>query len=266
MIDPRAFDAVAAGYDADFTARRLGRWLRDAVWERLDAAFRPGERVLELGCGTGEDALHLARRGLSVTATDVSPGMLGVASAKARAAGLEGRICFRQLDAGRLGDSADPALAGPFAGAYSNFGALNCLPSRRALGRALAGRIGPGGTLALVVMGPLCPWEVAWHLAHGELNTARRRWRAGVTAHVGDGRTLRVWYPSPRALRAELAPDWRLIDLAGVGALLPPTQLSHLAERWPRAFATLALLERRFRRSRPWTWLNDHYLAVFERR
>lgn len=266
MIDPQAFDAVAAGYDAEFTERRLGRWLRAAVWERLEAAFRPGGRVLELGCGTGEDALRLARRGLRVTATDVSPGMLEVAAAKAAAAGLDGRICFRQLDAGRLGAAADPALAGPFAGAYSNFGALNCLPSRRDLGRALAARIAPGGLLALVIMGPLCPWESAWHLAHGELNTARRRWRSGVVAHVGDGRTLRVWYPSPRTLRAELAPDWRQIDLAGLGALLPPTQLAHLAERWPRSFATLALLERRFRRSWPWTWLNDHYLAVFERR
>jgi len=266
VIDQQAFDAVAAGYDADFTERRLGRWLRAAVWERLDGAFRPGERVLELGCGTGEDALRLARRGLRVTATDVSPGMLAVAKAKAEAAGLEGRIRFLRLDAGRLEGAGDPALDGPFAGAYSNFGALNCLPSRRELGRALAARIRPGGILALVIMGPLCPWETAWHLAHGELNTARRRWRPGVTAHVGDGRTLRVWYPSPRALRAELAPDWRMLDLAGVGALLPPTQLAHLAERWPRSFATLALLERRFRRAWPWTWLNDHYLAVFERR
>ena len=266
MSDPQAFDAVAAEYDAVFTERRLGRWLRAAVAELLAATFQPGDHVLELGCGTGEDALAQARRGLRVTATDVSPGMLEVARAKATAAGLEGRISFRQLDAGRLGEAADPALAGPFAGAYSNFGALNCLPERRGLGRALAERIRPGGVLALVVMGPLCPWEVAWHLAHGELNTARRRWRSGVTAHVGDGRTLRVWYPSPRRLRAELAADWRLVDLAGVGALLPPTQLAHLAERWPRAFATLALLERRFRRSWPWTWLNDHYLAVFERR
>ncbi len=266
MSDPQAFDAVAAEYDAAFTHRRLGRWLREAVWERLGAAFQPGDHVLELGCGTGADALRLAGRGLCVTATDVAPGMLAVAAAKAAAAGQAGRIGFRQLDAGRLAESADPALDGPFAGAYSNFGALNCLADRRDLGGALARRVGPGGHLVLVLMGPLCPWEVAWHLAHGELNTARRRWRSGVSAHVGDGRTVQVWYPSPRTLRAELAPAWRMVELAGVGALLPPTQLAHLAERWPQSFATLALLERRFRHAWPWTWLNDHYLAVFERR
>jgi SAM-dependent methyltransferase len=266
VSDPQAFDAVAAEYDATFTSRRLGRWLRDAVWERLAAAFQPGDHVLELGCGTGEDAIWLARRGLRVTATDVSPGMLAVARAKAAASGLGERLRWLPLDAGTLGRASDPQLAGPFAGAYSSFGALNCLPERRRLAAALAERVGPGGRLVLVMMGPLCPWEVAWHLAHGELNTARRRWRSGVVAHVGDGRTVQVWYPSPRTLRAELAPDWRLVDLAGVGALLPPTQLAHLAERWPRPFTTLALLERRFRRAWPWTWLNDHYLAVFERR
>ncbi|HEY1015278.1 MAG TPA: methyltransferase domain-containing protein, partial [Herpetosiphonaceae bacterium] len=92
MEDATAFDTVAERYDGDFTSRRLGGWLRAAVWRRLGAAFRPGDRALELGCGTGEDALWLARRGVAVTATDVSPGMLRVAAAKARAAGLADRI------------------------------------------------------------------------------------------------------------------------------------------------------------------------------
>lgn len=263
MEQPAAFDTVAERYDSDFTRRRLGVWLRAAVWERLGAAFGPGDRVLELGCGTGEDALWLARRGAAVTATDVSPAMLRVAEAKARAAGLAGRMRFLALDAGRL--DQHPDAPAELDGAWSNFGALNCLPERRSLALALARRVRPGGKLVLVVMGPLCPWESAWHLAHGELRAASRRWRAGAPAHVGEGRTVRVWYPSPRRLRAEFARHWRCLETAGVGALLPPTQLAHLAERWPGAGATLALLERRFAASPPWTWLNDHYLCVFER-
>jgi len=54
------FDAVASGYDAAFTERTLGRMLRAAVRERLP--FAAGDRVLELGCGTGEDAIWLDRK------------------------------------------------------------------------------------------------------------------------------------------------------------------------------------------------------------
>jgi hypothetical protein len=151
-------------------------------------------------------------------------------------------------------------------GAFSNFGALNCLPDRRPVAEALADWVRPGGRVVLVVMGPLCPWEVAWHLLHGEARTAFRRLQPGVEAHVGMGATVRVWYPSPRRLRTEFAPYFRHLETVGIGALLPPPYLDHLVERWPRMFETLALLDRRLERMFPWTWLNDHYLAVFERR
>jgi SAM-dependent methyltransferase len=269
------FDAAAADYDAIFTQRRLSRWLRETVWERLAASFRPGAIVLELGCGTGEDAVWLARRGVRVSATDASPEMLAVARRKAAAAGVADRIVFARLDVGEFRDwgleSADSSIPNPqslislYDGAFSNFGALNCLPDRRPVAEALADRVRPGGHVVLVVMGPLCPWEVAWHLLHGEAGTAFRRLRPGVEAHVGMGSTVRVWYPSPRRLRMEFAPHFRLVETVGIGTLLPPPYLDQLVERWPHVFETLALLDRGFERMFPWTWLNDHYLAVFER-
>jgi SAM-dependent methyltransferase len=269
------FDAAAADYDATFTQRRLSRWLRETVWERLAASFRPGVSVLELGCGTGEDAVWLARRGVRVLATDAAPEMLAVAQRKAAAAGVADRIAFARLDLGEMGDGrweiGDGSISNfqspisQYDGAFSNFGALNCLPDRRPVAEMLADRVRPAGRVVLVVMGPLCPWEVTWHLLHGEVGTAFRRLRPGVEAHVGMGATVRVWYPSPRRLRMEFAPHFHLVETVGIATLLPPPYLDHLVERWPRAFETLALLDRRLERMVPWTWLNDHYLAVFER-
>jgi ubiquinone/menaquinone biosynthesis C-methylase UbiE len=57
-----AFDALAGEYDKMFTTSLIGRAQREAVWDVLDRTFFPGEKILELNCGTGEDALHLARR------------------------------------------------------------------------------------------------------------------------------------------------------------------------------------------------------------
>ena len=64
----------------------------------LDA---PIERVLELGAGTAEGALTLARRfpRATFTVTDVSPYMLVLSKHKFHQAGLEERASFEQVDA-----------------------------------------------------------------------------------------------------------------------------------------------------------------------
>ena len=266
------FDAVAGRYDAAFTDQLLGRWLRSAVWARLEEQFAPGDHVLDLGCGTGEDAVWLARRGVSVTAVDASPGMLAVAGAKAREAGVADQITFARLDL-RTAAAGFPTVAlrgsadslGRFDGALSDFGPLNCLPDRRPLAEALAGAIRPGGTLVTVVMGPLCPWEIAWYLAHGHPRTALRRFRAGRPARVGSG-AVPVWYPSPRRLRREFAPAFDHRETVGVGLLLPPSDLGRLVARRPQLFRSLRALETRLAGTWAGVWLSDHYLSVFVRR
>ena len=91
------FDAMAAEYDTSFTHSLIGVRMRHAVWRRLDARFQPNDHILELNCGTGEDAIHLAQRGLHILATDVSSTMLEVARAKAAQSNLTDRIEFRPL-------------------------------------------------------------------------------------------------------------------------------------------------------------------------
>ncbi len=262
-MPPAPFDTVAAEYDAAFTEHRLGRWLRAAVWDRLEAAFAPGDQVLELGCGTGEDAVYLAQRGRRVHVTDGSSAMLEIARHKALLKGAGDRITFSQLDLNTLDPNHLPTQK--YAGIFSNFGALNSLPDRRPLAEALARWIRPGGRLALVVMGPLCPWEWGWYLAQGRVRTAFRRFRPGSIAHLGEGATMRVWYPSPRRLRKEFGPYFRHRETVGIGVLLPPTFAQGLVDRRPGFFERLAVLDRRIGGVFPGTWLNDHYLTIFER-
>lgn len=57
---------------------------------------RPGTRVLEVGTGSGAVAIHCARRGADVVATDLSPAALRLASKNARRNGV--RIQFLQAD------------------------------------------------------------------------------------------------------------------------------------------------------------------------
>ncbi|MPZ14679.1 MAG: methyltransferase domain-containing protein [Chloroflexi bacterium] len=68
----------------------------------LEAAhLRPGERVLDVGCGTGATTIEAARRVLpdgAAIGVDVSPPMLDLARKRAAAAGLD-RVEFRRADA-----------------------------------------------------------------------------------------------------------------------------------------------------------------------
>lgn len=69
---------------------RTAEMLHPAARVLVDAAsLRPGERVLDLGCGTGNAALLAAAAGAEVTAVDPSPRLLGVASATASREGLK---------------------------------------------------------------------------------------------------------------------------------------------------------------------------------
>jgi ubiquinone/menaquinone biosynthesis C-methylase UbiE len=259
-IPAQPFDTVATGYDAAFTSQRLGHWLREMVWDRLAASFAPGQHVLELGCGTGEDAIWLAKRGVHVTATDASNAMLAETRRKVEQAGVGEWVTVAELDMNALGGEVRP-----FDGAFSNFGPLNCVQDRPALFDMLAQSIRPGGRLVLVVMGPVCLWEIGWFFSHGNLRAARRRFRDGAEARVG-GNTLRVWYPSQRRLRAELAPAFRTLEVAGIGLLLPPSDMGGLVNRVPKLAEQLARIDRRMAQTLPWRWLNDHYLLVLERR
>lgn len=69
----------------------------------LEAGIVAPGRAVELGCGTGTNAIFLAQRGFDVTAYDVSAVALTAARAKAAAAGVP--IDFREADLCRLGDA-----------------------------------------------------------------------------------------------------------------------------------------------------------------
>jgi 2-polyprenyl-3-methyl-5-hydroxy-6-metoxy-1,4-benzoquinol methylase len=57
--------------------------------------------VLDVGCGTGENSLHVASLGLSVLGVDVAPTAVAIARAKADSRGIT--VEFAEADAFHLG-------------------------------------------------------------------------------------------------------------------------------------------------------------------
>lgn len=233
-------------------------------------AFAAGDRVLELGCGTGEDAVHLGRQGVRVLATDASPGMVAAAKRKVEAAGLRDLVEVRQLaleELARLGGQGPapltPLTGGPpFDGAFSSFGGFNCIADPRGPARDLAALLRPGARVLLCVMGPLVPWEWGWFLLRGRPSKALRRLRPGGAAWRG----MVIRYPTIGAMMRAFEPEFRARRTAAIGVLLPPSYAEPWAARHPRLLARLDRWERRWETLPPLPWLADHYLLELERR
>ncbi len=79
------------------TAGRLERMHCD-IARRLDA----GDRVLDLGCGTGALAVLLAREGTQVVGIDISPSMLHIAARRLDEEKLVGEVVLRELGVAEL--------------------------------------------------------------------------------------------------------------------------------------------------------------------
>jgi ubiquinone/menaquinone biosynthesis C-methylase UbiE len=113
------------------------------VRQRLDPLFESGDVLLDLGCGTGEDAVHFIRHGISVRAIDASPEMVRIARRRGVGASV---LSIKELN----------RVQGCFDGVISNFGALNCVGDLDAIRRPLARLIRPSGHLAVCIVGQFC--------------------------------------------------------------------------------------------------------------
>lgn len=256
----QAFDALAPRFD-----ERFGEWKsvaaqRAAVRRALLRAFPEGSTLLELGGGTGEDALFLAARGRRVTLTDGSPRMVALAGQKAAREGLADLVSAERVSLEEL----EAFASGPFDGCFSNFASLNCVEDLPAVGRALARLLRPGAHALLVVFGPCCPGEMLVETLRGRPRAALRRLsRRRVAARVS-GHAFTVGYPGPRAYARAFGPALELRSVRGIGIAVPPSAAEPEISRFPRVLAALESLDRLL--SRPLALLGDHLLLDFRRR
>ncbi len=168
------FDAKAASWAAKYApdGRLAGRLtqLADAIGYHLPL----GGRVLDLGCGTGELARHLAGAGLRVAGCDISANMLG----QAAAAGPAAAAGWIQLDPGwRTLPFATASFDAVLAASV-----LEYVGSPAAVLHECARALRPGGVLLCTVPDPRHP--VRW-----------LEWLVGAAAQVPPVRTAAEEWP-----------------------------------------------------------------------
>jgi ubiquinone/menaquinone biosynthesis C-methylase UbiE len=255
-----AFDLAASSYDETFTSSLIGRTQRNSVWSVLQNTFRAGDTVLELNCGTGEDALQLARMGVTVLACDASSEMVDIARRRAGFLQPQSSIGVIHLPTERVHELE----AGMFDGVFSNFSGLNCIEDLPATAAALSRLVKPESQLLLCFSTRFCITEILYFLSIGRWRKAFRRC-SGRTVAIINQHTFAVYYPTLRQLKAAFHPYFKLRLCVGVGVTVPPSYLEGWARRHPRVFEVLCRLES-FVASLPGVRnFGDHILLRFER-
>jgi ubiquinone/menaquinone biosynthesis C-methylase UbiE len=256
-----AFSRTAEKYDSFAEDHPHLTRMRNKVYSHVMQYIPGGAHILELNAGTGTDAVQLARRGYSIHATDIAPGMLDRLREKVNVSGLRDRVTMEQCSYLELIN----VQGAPFDAVFSDLGGLNCIPDLTPVIRQLPRILKPGGIVTWVLMSHICLWEIA-EVFRGNFSLAFRRLSRGRVRANLEGLNFDVYYFSARQVIRWFGNDFELLALEGLSVITPTAESKNFSKWHPRLYQTLSWLDDRLSPHWPWHGWGDFYILTMRRK
>jgi SAM-dependent methyltransferase len=201
----------------------IGQWDDDLVAMIVAVlSLRPGQRVLDLACGSGDHALRLAQRGLEVLGVDISASLIAHCRQQAGEAGLPAAR-FEQ------GDMRELAYEGEFDAVLllsGSFGFFDDATNADVLAR-VARALKPQGRLLIDVFDPASmvvrPPRRSWSAYAGGYGLRTTWWEPESCTYVSEfmfvGEGVLNTFAGQERIRVYTLPEWRAL-LAAAGLAL----------------------------------------------
>ena len=254
-----AFNNVAPIFDETFE-NEITRRLRQTVYATVESLTPPGSSILDINCGTGIDALALARRGYNVLGIDIAPKMIELAQAKAhRQNFFAAKFLLGSFEhiTEKTNASYDLIL--------SNFGGLNCVRQLDTTAQQVASVTKLGGYFVAIVMPPVCMWEIVAGMTRLDLHAAFRRLSKNARATGFRGKTFVVYYHPLRKLLSAFSRWFRPEKIIGLNIISPPPHATTFLQSNAKLSLWLERCEQVLASLRGFRAIGDHYMVVLRR-
>ena len=226
------FDGAAISYDVKFTFSSVGIAQRNLVWHHIKKInLEEHQNVLEVNCGTGEDAKRWSDLNKTVKSTDISPKMIELAKSK-----------FPEIDFETLDITEIKKYEENYDLLFSNFGGLNCLSKDELeiFFQTVHKQLPTQGRVILVIMGKKCFWDRVFLILKGKWKKRNRRNTESFIEVNVDQVPVKTWYYSPNEIKQFVGSQFETESVSPIGLFVPP---SYLANRFKNKKGLMKFLE-----------------------
>ena len=235
----KGFSKISHHYEKLDKTSSLINWMRKKVRNHLHKELKPASKILEINCGSGIDAVYLAKNGCNVHATDIAPGMIDFVTSKIKSESLKENLSCERLSFNEL-NKLNPQKYNHI---FSNFGGLNCSSEEElqevfSLFKQL---LSPHGKITLVLMPKICMWEFL-KIFKGDKTAFRRLKKNGVLANI-EGEQVHTYYHSATIIKKLLLKDFKNFKVENICFLAPTGNRVNFPEKYPVLFKSLGLLD-----------------------
>lgn len=271
QVNPDYYEGIAdafstASQEYDFTIFRnfINAWIRKRSVDEVLKIARPEDIVVEIGCGTGAEAIEIAKNVSGVIATDISKGMIDLVTKKVRARKLSHKIFPFHVKASEISRVAHLIPRGRVRLAYSFNGALNCEPRIQKFVEELSSILEPGGCFVCSVVNSLCFSEALAFAIALQFRRMAPRKQQPMMLYAG-GRKVPCLGYSPASLAKIFSPDFKLKRFIALPAILPPPYLNDLYVKFRGIGSLFERLEPLLSSHPPFNQWGDQTLCVFQK-